>query len=115
MKRKWVVIGSGFVVFLVALWLVVFFVRMNQLEDEIQQIYNGESQNIGVSEFSVIVEGMQYDIGSFEVLDEKPTVVDVRVTYEDGSEVIKPAYVVYDDIKSSEYVDGQYGKIILAR
>lgn len=118
MKKK-VLIWVGAACAVGVLWITTYQVRSAMIDNEVKQlIYAEDLSEEGLPEvLDVIVD---VDSGSYELTElsgvsDLPTLVDVTITYVDGSTSNKPAYVVYDDITEPQYEDGKYGKVILPR
>lgn len=119
---KNVVIGTiVFILGLMMLWLIVYRTRLFQIEKEVEDMgYVDEYENsstgldFGVVQSSmVVINDSEFTLEEVNDMEDVPTIVSVHVTYEDGTEDTKSAYVVYDDIDAPVFKDGMYGKVIL--
>lgn len=117
--RKKVLIGVGAACVLGVLWITTYQVRSAMIDNEVKQlVYAEDLSEEGLPEVLdviVDVESSTYQLNELPGVSDLPTLVDVTITYVDGSTTNKPAYVVYDDISEPQYEDGKYGKVILPR
>ena len=101
---------------LVLLWFIVYSLRSNFIEQEVNELQAVVSEDTtdDVSKVGYIIDNYEYTQYELIEIAGIPTVMDVHVYYNDGSDMIKSAYTCYSDTVSTvTYVDGTYGKIIL--
>lgn len=115
MKDK-VILLSIFVIFLAILWIIVYNIRLFQIEKAIKNMnyaseFTEEQNNIKI--VKVLIDDETYTVNEFTERDNIPTVVDVMVLYDNGEVETKSAYVSYDDIDDAIYEDGAHGRLIL--
>lgn len=104
----------------VLVFAVTFFVRSKQLDNYVENLSGAVDDTEPEEEFDITAlkvgfEGETYTLDEFVLLDEIPVVIDVLIMQSDGTLDNKPAYVSFavDDTESIQYVDGEYGRLIL--
>lgn len=119
-NRNKVLLVLLFVVLLVVIWVVTFTIRSAQIDKAVEGLSSYENlqeseEAISIDSISVVIDNEKLSLDDFVNLETIPTIVDVEVTYKDGSILTKQAYVSYDDnisdIKYEE--DSAYGRLIV--
>ena len=122
-KPSFVVIGVVlFLGFLVGIWFATYTIRSKQIDSEVDAIIAAQGEAVEVVEETVVkgvkvyIDDNSYTLPELQNLDELPTIVDIVVMYEDNNMKSKQAYISYSDddsITDIEYLDNEYGRIIL--
>lgn len=110
-----------FVLICVGIWFVTYAIRGRQLDDyvnSIEYVNNEETESASatVKLVTVTIDDVDYTLDALKDKEDLPTVVDVTVTYTDGSTVSKPAYISYVDstsVSEVSYQDNDYGRILI--
>lgn len=110
----------------VGIFVGTYCLRTKQLDDYVNSLEAADSSSnvtestemLALDMIKIGIDGKTYTIPELAGLDEIPTIVDVIIMYEDGSLGSKQAYVSYandDSITDAEYIDGDYGRLILPK
>lgn len=116
----------AFIAVCAGIFIGVYVLRTQQLDDYVNglEAADGSSSVTESTEMPALdmikigIDGKTYTIPELAKLDEIPTVVDVIIMYEDGSLGSKQAYISYandDSVTEAEYIDGDYGRLILPK
>lgn len=116
----------AFIAVCAGIFIGVYVLRTQQLDDYVNglEAADGSSSVTESTEMpdldmiKIGIDGKTYTIPELAKLDEIPTVVDVIIMYEDGSLGSKQAYISYsndDSVTEAEYIDGDYGRLILPK
>lgn len=116
----------AFIIVCVGIFIGVYVLRTQQLDDYVNglEAADGSSSVTESTEMPALdmikigIDGKTYTIPELATLDEIPTIVDVIIMYEDGSLGSKQAYISYandDSVTEAEYIDGDYGRLILPK
>ena len=118
MKNKKIIYCILGVIGITALWFLVFNVRSMQIDSEIESM--SQVDNLvdnytlkTITDIKAVVKGVNIELHELENLEEVPVTLGVVVTYDDGSVVEKSAYISYTDVSIPEYIDNEYGRILL--
>lgn len=115
-----------FITICAGIFIGVYVLRTQQLDNYVNglEAADGSSSVTESTEMPALdmikigIDGKTYTIPELATLDEIPTIVDVIIMYEDGSLGSKQAYISYsndDSVTEAEYIDGDYGRLILPK
>lgn len=121
----WLLICT-FIVICVGIFIGVYTLRTKQLDNYVSSLEAADgsstvTESTEMPDLDMIkigIDGKTYTIPELATLDKIPTIVDVIIMYKDGSLGSKQAYVSYandDSVTEAEYIDGDYGRLILPK
>ena len=119
MKNKKVIYAVLVVIGLTALWFIVFNVRSSQIDDEVasmthvSELTDDYSNGKTISDVKAVIKGVNIKLVDLNTVNELPTTLEVVVTYDDNTTEEKSAYISYSDVIEPEYIDNEYGRILL--
>lgn len=118
MKNKKIVYCILGVIGVTALWFLVFNVRSMQIDNEVESMSQVDNlvdnyTSKTITDIKAVVKGVNIELHELENLEEIPVTLGVVVTYDDDSVVEKSAYISYTDVSIPEYIDNEYGRILL--